>query len=46
MYYKNGTKLTGKLLDNNSNPIINQALALLLMVYFIIELLMVMVHLK
>ena len=24
MYYKNGTKLTGKLLDNNSNPIINQ----------------------
>ncbi len=24
MYYKNGTRLTGKLLDNNSNPIANQ----------------------
>ena len=28
MYYKNGTKLTGKLLDNNSNPIINQTVTL------------------
>ena len=26
MYYKNGTKLTGKLLDNNSNPIVNQTI--------------------
>ena len=24
MYYKNGTRLTGKLSDNNSNPIVNQ----------------------
>ena len=28
MYYKNGTKLTGKLLDNNSNPIINQTVSI------------------
>ncbi len=26
MYYKNGTRLTGKLLDNNSNPIANQTI--------------------
>ena len=28
MYYKNGTKLTGKLLDNNSNPLINQTVSI------------------
>ena len=28
MYYKNGTKLSGKLLDNNSNPIINQTVSI------------------
>ena len=28
MYYKNGTKLTGKLLDNTSNPIINQTVSI------------------
>ena len=28
MYYKNGTKLSGKLLDNNSNPIINQTVTI------------------
>ena len=28
MYYKNSTKLTGKLLDNNSNPIINQTVSI------------------
>ena len=28
MYYKNGTKLTGKLLNNNSNPIINQTVSI------------------
>ena len=28
MYYKNGTKLTGKLLDNNSDPIINQTVSI------------------
>ena len=26
MYYKNGTRLTGKLLDNNSNPVVNQTI--------------------
>ena len=28
MHYKNGTKLTGKLLDNNSNPIANQTVSI------------------
>ena len=28
MYYKNGTKLSGKLLDNNSDPIINQTVSI------------------